>query len=245
MLKRLLLSVLLVGSFSATNAIAAVDAEVTDRITQYLTSAIPGLEVKGISESAIPGLYEVQTNGQETLFASADGRHVLIGELFKVERNGVTNVSEERRAKARAERLQSVPAEEMISYKPKGETKAVINVFTDIDCPYCRKLHSEVPALNEMGVQVNYLAFPRSGPNTPSFAKAVSTWCSDNPQEAMNDAKNGLNIPAKTCDDPVAEQFSLGNEVGVTGTPAIILEDGRMIRGYMPKEQLAQALGLE
>lgn len=245
MLKRLLSSALLLGLFFAGGVAAAVDTKVAERITQRLTTAIPGIEVREISESSIAGLYEVRTNGQETLFASEDGSHVVVGELFKVEKGGVVNVFEERRSVARAARLDALPADEMISFKPAGETKAVINVFTDIDCPYCRKLHDEVPDLNAMGVQVNYLAFPRSGPDTPSFAKAVSTWCADNPREAMNQAKSGKNVPAKTCDNPVAEQFRLGSEIGVTGTPAIILQNGHMIRGYLPKERLAQALELQ
>lgn len=244
MLKTLLLSATLLSLFNVATVAAAVDAKVTERITQRLTAAIPGLQVREITESSIAGLYEVRTNGQETLFASEDGGHLVVGELYKVDPAGVVNVSEGRRELERAKRLNALAADDLISFKPAGETKAVINVFTDIDCPYCRKLHAEVPDLNAMGVQVNYLAFPRSGPNTPSFTKAVSAWCADNPAEAMNLAKSGKTLPGKTCENPVAEQFQLGNEIGVTGTPAIILEDGRMIRGYMPKERLAQALGL-
>lgn len=244
MLKRLLLSGVALALLAAGSANADVDPKVAERITQRLASAIPGLVVTEVSESSIGGLYEVRTSGQETLFANEDASHVVVGELFRLGKDGVVNLSEERRASERADRLNALPAGDMISYKPSGDVKAIVNVFTDIDCPYCRKLHSEVPDLNAMGVQVNYLAFPRSGPNTPSFAKAVSAWCADDPAEAMNLAKSGKAIPSRTCENPVAEQFKLGSEVGVTGTPAIILEDGRMIRGYLPKERLAQALDL-
>lgn len=243
MLKRLLLSATALTLFAGSLS-AEVDPQVLDEIRQRLKTAIPGLVVTNISESSIPGLYEVQTNGQETLFTSKSGDHVVVGELFRLDETGVVNVSEERRSQERAARLEALPAEQMISFKPAGETKAVVNVFTDIDCPYCRKLHDEVPDLNAMGIQVNYLAFPRSGPNTPSFNKAVSAWCADDRQEAMNQAKSGKAIPAKDCDDPVAEHFRLGTEIGVTGTPAIILEDGTMIRGYLPKDRLARALDL-
>lgn len=247
MLKRLLSSALLFGFLAGTGIAVAEDTETgaKERITESLTRAIPGLQVLDVTESDVAGLYEVRTNGQETLYASEDGTHVLVGELFSVGAAGVVNVSEQKRAVERAERLESLAADDVISFKPENEIKAVVRVFTDIDCPYCRKLHDEVPALNAMGIQVDYLAFPRSGPNTPSFAKAVSTWCAEDPREAMNRAKSGKSVPPKTCDDPVAEQFQLGSEIGVTGTPAIILEDGSMIRGYVPKERLAQALGIK
>lgn len=244
MFRRLLLSGLALALLGVMGAATAADDEAAQRITERLKGAIPGLEVTQVEESSIAGLYEVQTSGKETLFASGDGKHIVVGELYQVSDSGVVNLSEQRRAGARAERLSAVPASDMISFKPEGVAKAVVNVFTDIDCPYCRKLHKEVPALNDMGIQVNYLAFPRSGPNTPSYVKAVSAWCADDPREAMNQAKSGQSIPHKTCDHPVAEQFQLGNEIGVTGTPAIFLEDGQVIRGYVPKERLADALGL-
>ncbi|QCF25277.1 DsbC family protein [Hydrocarboniclastica marina] len=231
--------------FMATGASAEVTAKDEKQIRQRLAQAIPGLEVTRISEAPFPDVYTVETRGQETLFTTADGSHLVVGELYQLTSGGVVNVTEQSRARQRAERIQAVAAEDLISYRPKGETKAVVNVFTDIDCPYCRKLHQEVPGLNEMGIQVNYLAFPRSGPNTPSFAKAVSAWCADDPAEAMNRAKSGRSLDSKTCDNPVLEQFQLGQQIGITGTPAIVLENGTMIGGYVPKERLAQALGLQ
>lgn len=117
-------------------------------------------------------------------------------------------------------------------------------MFTDIDCPYCRKLHDEVPQLNEYGITVNYYAFPRSGPNTASFRKYESVWCADDQQAAMDAAKAGRKVADASCENPVREQFELGSRVGVTGTPAIVLEDGNMVRGYVPAQRLAEGLGL-
>lgn len=231
--------------FMATVASAEVTAKDEKQIRQRLSQAIPGLEVTGISEAPFTDVYTVETKGQETLFTTADGSHLVVGELYQLTSGGVVNVTEQSRARRRAERIQAVAAEDLITYRPEGETKAVVNVFTDIDCPYCRKLHQEVPGLNEMGIQVNYLAFPRSGPNTPSFAKAVSAWCADDPAAAMDRAKSGRSLDPKTCDNPVLEQFQLGQQIGITGTPAIVLENGTMIGGYVPKERLAQALGLQ
>ena len=129
----------------------------------------------------------------------------------------------------------------MIVFAPKV-VKHTVTVFTDIDCPYCRRLHKEVPAMNELGIKVRYLAFPRAGVHSPSFKEAVSVWCAKNPAQALTDAKAGKKVPEVTCDNPVLQHMALGEQVGVTGTPAMVLEDGRMLPGYIPATRLAQLL---
>ena len=126
----------------------------------------------------------------------------------------------------------------MIIFSPKGETKGAVYVFTDVDCGYCQKLHQEVPQLNAAGIEVRYLAYPRAGLSTPTFDKMVSAWCADDRNAAMNALKIGANVTAKKCDNPVAAQYQLGAAMGVTGTPAIVLEDGTLIPGYKPAAQL-------
>ncbi|TBW57843.1 DsbC family protein [Marinobacter halodurans] len=220
-------------------------ADVESAITQRLESAIPGLQVQQVAPSDIDGFYAVSTNNPDMIYSTADGQYFFVGDLYRVSDQGdLDNVTEKARAKTRAERIAKVDPADMITFSPKGKSKADIYVFTDIDCPYCRKLHKEVPRLNELGIAVHYLAYPRTGPNTPSFRKYVSVWCSDDPKEAMDNAKAGNAVPSKTCDNPVLEQYRLGGEVGVTGTPAIVLEDGRMVRGYVPSDQLAKGLGI-
>lgn len=237
------LTLALLGIFSS-GAVQAADEKAEDAIRDRLEQSIPGLKVQNVSASRVDGLYEVTTNNPEMIYATEDGDYFLVGDLYQVGEQGLSNVTEQGRAKARAEQMAQVDHDDMISFPPEGEVKAEIFVFTDIDCPYCRKLHQDVPRLNELGVQVNYLGYPRSGPGTPSFKKYVSVWCAEDSRAAMDNAKNGEAVPPANCDNPVEEQFRLGGEVGVTGTPAIVLEDGNMIRGYVPADRLAQGLGL-
>ena len=129
----------------------------------------------------------------------------------------------------------------MIVFSPK-EVKHTISVFTDIDCGYCRKLHNEMHKYNELGIKVRYLAYPRSGPGTPSFIKAENVWCADDRQQALTDAKNGKEVKSKACDNPVKQEFLIGTQVGVTGTPAIFLENGQLLPGYFPAERLIKIL---
>jgi len=137
-----------------------------------------------------------------------------------------------------------VALEDMAVFPATGERKAVIEVFTDVDCPYCRKLHQEVPKLNQMGVEVRYLAYPRAGVGSPGYDKLVTAWCSTDRRDAITRLKRGEQLPKKTCKNPVAQEYELGHAVGLEGTPAIVLEDGRMLPGYMSATELSQVLGI-
>lgn len=221
----------------------SVAGDVEDRISERLSNAVPGLEVFSVKETEAKGLYEVQSNNGDTIYTTQDGQYLLTGDLLKITSTGIANVSKEARAVDRHEIMESYGDEGVISYKASDE-KVVIDVFTDIDCPYCRKLHDEVPQLNDYGITVNYYAYPRSGPGQPSFVKYVSVWCAEDKESAMDAAKAGDAVAAATCENPVLEQFELGQRVGVTGTPAIVLEDGNIVRGYVPAKNLAEGLGL-
>lgn len=222
----------------------AVAGEVEDTIAERLTRSLPALGEVQVEASGAPGLYQVVTEQGELIYATEDGQFLLSGELLQLGSAGLVNLSEQARAELRVAALEEMGYANIIRFAAEGEQKAEINVFTDIDCGYCRKLHTEVPRLNELGISVNYYAFPRSGPGTPSFTKYESVWCSEDPQAAMNSAKQGQVVAPQSCDSPVLEQYQLGRRLGVTGTPAIVLEDGNMVRGYVPADQLAEGLGV-
>ncbi|KEF31087.1 MAG: DsbC family protein [Gammaproteobacteria bacterium] len=231
-------------SVAALLSAPLVAGEVEDRIAERLSAAVPGLQVSSVRESEAEGLYEVQSNNGETIYTTVDGQYLLTGDMLKITDTGIANVTEQARTGQRRKVMESFGDDGVISFPAEGDEKAVISVFTDIDCPYCRKLHNEVGQLNGYGITVNYYAFPRSGPNTESFRKYESVWCADDQQAAMDAAKAGRRVEAAECENPVLEQYRLGGQVGVTGTPAIVLEDGTMVRGYVPADNLAKGLGL-
>lgn len=127
----------------------------------------------------------------------------------------------------------------MVVFAPKNP-KTHITVFTDTDCGYCQKLHSEVPQLNRLGVEVRYVAFPRQGMGSHGANTLTSVWCAKDRQDAMNKAKAREDLAAASCETPIAKQYELGQMIGVQGTPAIILANGQMIPGYQPAAQLAE-----
>ncbi|TBU94503.1 DsbC family protein [Phytopseudomonas dryadis] len=212
-------------------------------IRQSLTAIQPDLPIEAIAESPMPGVYQVQLKGGRQLYASADGQFVMQGYLFQFKDGQALNLTEIEEGRAVAKQIDAIAAKDMVVFAPQAP-KAHITVFTDTDCGYCQKLHSEVPELNRLGVEVRYVAFPRQGLGSKGAKELASVWCAKDRQAAMNKAKSRQAVDEATCDNPVAAQYQLGQMIGVNGTPAIILENGKMIPGYQPAPQLAR-LALE
>ena len=235
------LSILLVSAFVSTEAKVAEgdNAEAITVLKEKLKKTFRS-EPGSIKESVIPNMYEVMY-GTEVVYVSGDGKYFLAGDLIKLDtRENMTEIAKRSVRKEILDKQDNKP----VVFKAKDE-KQVLTVFTDIDCPYCAKLHREVPALNEKGVTVKYLMFPRAGLKSESFNKAVSMWCAEDQQQAMTDAKARKPIESKTCENPIATQYQLGQEVGVTGTPALITSTGKLIPGYMPADRLLSLLNAE
>ncbi|MFD1216237.1 DsbC family protein [Microbulbifer celer] len=240
------LGALIASTLLAAGVHADVDQAVAKQIKAKLSASNPKASIGEVRESRVEGLYEVDTQGGNVLFVSKDGNHFIAGDLFQLAPQGVVNLSEQRRGRSRAQVMESQPEDEMIVFSPKGETKAHVYVFTDVDCGYCRKLHNDVPELNRRGIEVRYLAFPRAGINSAGYRKIATAWCADDPNQTLTDLKNRKNVPIEVCkNNPVAAQYKLGNEaIDVRGTPTIILEDGTVVPGYIPPDTLAKALGI-
>ena len=217
-------------------------AELEKRFSQVR----PDLSFTVLGEALVPGFYEVQIQGGPVLYVSHDGNYFFDGSLYQVTASQFVDVRDLALIKRRRDLFATRRTDDMIIFKPEGETKAIINVFTDVDCGYCRKLHKEVPELLAMGVEVRYLAYPRAGIDSDSFRKIATAWCAKSPQQALTDIKNGDNVPLNVCSgNPVAEHYRLGGELGVTGTPAIVLMDGTMIPGYQTAKAFAKMFGLK
>ncbi len=217
----------------------ADDADADQAIRKTLKAIQPDLPIEAIAESPMQGLYQVQLAGGRMLYASANGEFVMQGYLFQVKDGKALNLTEQSESVAVAKTINAVPLSEMVVFagdKPKTH----ITVFTDTDCGYCQKLHSEVPELNRLGVEVRYMAFPRQGLESAAAKELANVWCAKNPQEAMNRAKTRQAVEAAECTNPVAKQYALGQMIGVSGTPAIVLANGKIIPGYQPAPQLAK-----
>ncbi len=223
----------------------AVDPAVSQVIITQLQKGRPDLQFGAVQASPLPGIYQVDVAQGPTLYVTQDGSHFIAGDLFRIAPEGFVNVREQQREAIRVARLAEVPRAQQIVFPAVGTTKAFVTVFTDVDCGYCVKLHREVPRLNELGIEVRYMAYPRAGLESTSYDKIATAWCSKNPSEALTRMKNSEQVEIAVCkNNPVAAQFTLGNELGVRGTPALITEQGVLLPGYMPADQLAATLGV-
>ena len=216
---------------------AAADDDLAT-VRKALQELIPGQTIDSIEPAPLAGLYEVRY-GTLVFYVSKDGRYVVRGDVLDLQAG--KNLTEDKRALARVELLKQVNPVSAITFAPRNP-KHTVTVFTDIDCHYCRKLHSHMADYNREGIAIRYLAFPRSGVNTPSYYKAVSVWCADDRQTAMTAAKSGKKVAEKSCDNPVQKHMALAAKFNVTGTPTIILEDGTVLPGYVGARQLAHLL---
>ncbi len=212
----------------------ADDAEVK----KTLESVMPGVNFESLRKLDNTGLYETVING-EIIYFSADGRYAFQGDVIALETR--QNITANQRLKLRKAKLDSLNEADMIIYEPE-HTKYTLTVFTDIDCGYCRKLHSQMAEYNKLGIRIRYMAFPRAGIDSESYDKAEEVWCADDRRQAMTDAKNAKDVNSKSCNSPVKAQYEIGRKLGVQGTPALFLESGELLPGYVPPTRLKKLL---
>jgi thiol:disulfide interchange protein DsbC len=231
---------LLLASFGVAMAADAPEGKAPADPREAIAKKFPGMKAADVRPSAVSGIYEIKL-GPDTAYISADGRHIFSGDLYEVDSR--INLTEMGRATTRSQTLAKLDERDMIVFAPKTAAKHTITVFTDVDCGYCRKLHSEMSELNKLGVRVRYMAYPRSGPNTDDWRKMEAVWCAKDRQSAITKAKLDQPFEAKGCGaTPVAKQYELGEDLGVRGTPAIFTPAGDYIGGYLPPAEMVARL---
>jgi thiol:disulfide interchange protein DsbC len=227
---------LLLLALAASNVYA--DPKVVE---EALAKALPELKPDSVQEAPMPGLYEV-TVGPNVFYVSRDGKYLLQGKLIDLAARA--DLTEARVAAARLASIGKIGHDNMIVFAPK-EPKYTVSVFTDIDCGYCRKLHSQIEDYRKEGIAVHYLFFPRAGEGSESYKKAVSVWCAKDRNTALTRAKKGEAIEDKQCDSPVDKHMALARALGANGTPMIVTDGGEILPGYVPPKQLAELLAQE
>ena len=213
--------------------------EVKNKLIEILPEEI---DLLSIQKTDMQGFFEVNFEGIEPLYVSSDGNYLVSGDIYLITKEGLVNKSEARRDYQRKTLISNLDKKELITFEPK-ELIHNIFVFTDVDCGYCRQFHNQIDAYLELGIRVNYLAYPRAGVGSESFRKISSAWCDDDPNYSLTLLKQGKDIEIKLCaDNPVEKHFKLGNALGVQGTPSIITDEGKMIPGYLPPQDLLNIL---
>lgn len=196
-------------------------------------------QITGVTRTPINGLFQI-TIGNDLFYISQNGRYLIQGDILDLENS--LNLTEINRNKRRAKLLAQIPNSDFITYPANNPTKYRVTVFSDIDCTYCRILHSNLAHYNALGIEIRYIAFPRTGVNSVGYQKLVSVWCAKDRKSAFTRASTGLDITMNLCDSSVPRDYQLGLNIGINGTPSFILEDGTLIAGYVTPENLLRIL---
>ncbi|MFK8075837.1 MAG: DsbC family protein [Granulosicoccus sp.] len=228
-----LLSVLTLALFSS----AMVKAESSiDEIGERLTERLPGIEVSSLTETQLPGLYEVVSDGR-IYYIDESAEFLIDGSLIRL--SDRHNLTEQRLGGIHMGLIQALDEKNMLIYEPETPSTRSITIFTDISCGYCRRLHAELDTLMEEGIRVRYLMFPRAGLGSQGHKDLESVWCADDPLEAMTHAKAGGRVEPKSCANPIEEHVALAQRLGLRGTPLIYTDSGEKIPGYREASALA------
>lgn len=213
-------------------------------ISSKINAVLPeGMSVQSVKKSQIENLYIVDIGDLQPIYASKNGEFFFYGELYAVNGNMLQNTTKDEINLKRKSILDEALSEgDFITFKSDNEKHRVI-IFTDVDCGYCRKFHNEINDFNDLGITVNYVAFPRSGLASDSYNKIVTAWCSTDAKDTLTKMKQGIDVQLSMCQDhPVEKHFLLGQKIGITGTPAIIKSNGELLPGYLPPDELITRL---
>ncbi len=204
-----------------------------------LKKRLENAEIEAVKPSPLAGIYEVQIDG-DILYLTEDGEKIISGDIVNLKDN--YNYTEHAQDGLRKKALAGVSDKDKIIFKAKDE-KYKVTVFTDISCPYCTQLHQYVPAYNDAGITVEYLAFPRAGIGSRNQKIMQRIWCANDKAASLTAAKIERKLPQKSCTgSQVAEQFMLGQRVGIRATPTIVLSDGTVLPGMIKPDDLVDIL---
>lgn len=217
-------------------------------LKEQIERALPHVTVHRVSRSEVPSLFEIELRERGAIiYATDDASYIIAGDLYAVHNDGAINLTESRRETWRQSVLERLDSADLITFAPVSASRAIVYAFTDVDCSYCRSMHRDMHSINQHGVEVRYLAYPRAGAisSVGSYDKMVTVWCSNDRREALSQAKLGLPLPSQSCENPVASHFDLGESLGVEGTPTLFSSSGHLIEGYDSVEKLIDELGLQ
>ena len=236
------------GTLTATAPATGEASNLTERNTQqrliqtlqkhFKTAGITA-KITDIKPTEVPNLYWVSLEGSNSVYATSDGKYLIQGDVIRLGGKKLSSISDKLQATENKKHLAALKKQDLLIYPAQGKTKHVVYVFTDASCPYCHKLHEQIPAITAKGIEVRYIAWPRGEQFIPAME---SVWCSANRQTAFDQAIAGAQLPPATCKNPVRDQYQLGLNMGVNGTPAIYNEQGEHIGAYMTADELEQRL---
>lgn len=244
MKKFFLVAVALIFSFSAN----AKDESIKKALTKELSRLSSSIKVTQLEKiSGLDNVYQAILSSGEIVYTDKKASFIMFGNFLDMRQKEIKNLTEIKAAEFKIEKLKAVSSKDTINYAAKGKKRGLLYIFTDISCPYCHKMHDEIADLNKQGIEVRYLAFPRSGLKGDTYKKMHNIWCANDRHKALDGGYKNKSVAKASsfCKSLVSEQFNLGRQLGVTGTPAVFTQDGKQIGGYAQTSKILKALKLD
>ena len=210
-----------------------------DTLQKNFKTANINAKILDVKATEVPSLYWVSMEGMSSVYATSDGKYIIQGDVIRLGDKKLSSISDKLQAVENKKHLAALKVEDLLVYPTKGKAKHVVYIFTDASCPYCHKLHEHILEITAKGIEVRYIAWPRGEQFMPAME---SIWCSADRQAAFTQAVAGAHLPPATCKNPVKDQYQLGLNMGVNGTPAIYNADGEYLGGYMTADDLDKRL---
>ncbi len=207
-------------------------------IKKSLQENFPGIPVDSVVKTTHSGLYEVVV-GDRVIYADEGGNFIFDGHIINVKTK--LDMTEERLQKLSAVKFDSLPLDSAIKIV-KGNGKRKLAIFSDADCPYCKKLEQDMLKITDVTIYI--LLYPIDTLHPQSAEKSKTIWCAADRVKAWNDwmLKGSLPKNKSTCDNPIGKLQALGQKLKVNGTPTLIFADGRRVPGAIPAAQIEKFL---
>lgn len=219
---------------------AAAMADDKQAVSEAIQQNMPGIPIDSLEESPAKGIYELVSNGQ-IAYVTADGKYLIAGDLIDIENR--RNITQAKQDQQRLSLLEGIADDRKLVYPAEGEQKHAITILTDPTCPFCDKLHKELPKLREAGVEVTYILTPRQGAGSKGFDLSSRVQCADEPKEALELAMAGKSVGGEACKNELIKQnMDLSGRLGMSGTPYTILPSGTALPGYRPAKVMLEAI---
>lgn len=227
---------------------AASGGDSPDKVKKAFQERFPERKVVSVKTTPIPSLFEVVVkvsqggrDGYSVVYSDARADYIVVGDLIDAKKR-------ESLTEARAEELNKVtvsfatlPLDKAIK-EVRGDGSRKLVVFSDPDCPFCKRLETTLKDVNNVTVYTFLYPLSELHPDAPRKSQAI--WCSaDRAKTWSSFMRDGTALPAKTdCETPLAEIQQLGNKLGIRGTPALIFANGDLVSGAIPKEEIEKRL---
>lgn len=207
-------------------------------IRKAISGKFPEAQISSISKTPYSGLYEVVIDG-ELIYSSADGKYLVMGNIIELSTR--RNLTAARMAKLSEVKWNTLPLDKAIK-EVRGDGSRKLAVFSDADCPFCKKLEPELEKLSN--VTIYTFLYPIEGLHPQAVPTSKQIWCEKDRLKAWKAymLKGERPKASGDCANPVNEVIALGNKLRVTGTPTLIFENGQRVPGYVTADKLDQLL---